>query len=138
MGHALLADPLVGLVVVACCTLTLVATFGCLLYAEEIGRFVVRIADRVRPKPETAVVPPIETVAHNARRLRAELLALSPGTPMARRRGIVLAYEDVLALACQALDIPHALTGPGEGIDRDTERDRVEHELEEAGLRLHA
>jgi hypothetical protein len=57
---------------------------------------------------------------------------------MARRVGISRAYDDLLSYACRALDVPDTLTGLPSGTERDTERLWVEHELEEAGLRLSA
>ena len=138
MGNALPEGPLGGLIAYALITLTLVGTFGGALYSREISRSLRRLRRRVSPAPERPDHPPIEHVAQHARRLRAELLSLAPGTPMARRRGLSQAYDDLLVVACQALDVPDTLTGMDPGTDRDAERLRVEHELEVAGLRLSA
>ncbi len=116
--------------------LPLVGAVGSALYHREIAMTLRRLAHRVWPPPERPAHPPIEKVARDARRLRAEWLALADGTPMARRRGLTQAYDDLLALACEALNVPDTLTGLEPGTDRDAERLRVEHELETAGLRL--
>lgn len=84
----------------------------------------------------TPVGPPIERIARDAHRLRAELLATAPGTPMARRLGLRQAYDDLLADACRALGVPDTLSALPPGTDRDAERLLVEHRLEAAGLRL--
>jgi hypothetical protein len=138
MGHELPDLPLVGLLSVALSSLTLVAIFGAFLYYHEVAVLIRRLLEGVRQRPELElpVHPPIEQVAHNARRLRAELLTLTPGTPMARRRGLAQAYDDVLVIACRALDVPDTLTGLEPGLPRDAERAHLEHELEAAGMRL--
>jgi hypothetical protein len=119
-------------------TLTLLATVGGTLYLQEIATVFRRLADRVSPPLELAANPPIERIARDARRLRAEVLAFAPGTPMARRLGVSRAYDHLLVVACQALDVPDTLTALAPGIDRDAERLHVEHELEAAGMRLSA
>ena len=136
MGPALPQGPFGGPRAVALATLTLVVTVGSVLYQREIAVTFRRLAQRFSPPPDLPAHPPIEQVARNARRVRAELLALAPGTPMARRRGLTLAYDDLLALACRALGVPDTLTGLDPGTDRDAERLRVEHELEMAGMQL--
>ena len=92
------------------------------------------------PPREAAAEPPasltIERFARQARRLRAELLATDAGTPMARRLSVVKAYDDLLAEACRALDVPDTLTGMPPGVERDAERLHLESELEAAGLHL--
>ena len=55
---------------------------------------------------------------------------------MARRRGTVAAYDDLLAQAARALGVPDLLTELPEGTDRDAERLRLEHLLRDAGLVL--
>jgi hypothetical protein len=97
-----------------------------------------RLALRVRPPLERPAGPPIERIARDGRRLRAELLAIAPGTPMARRIGVSRAYDDLLAEACRTLEVPDTLSGLPPGIERDAERLHVEHRLDAAGLRLGA
>jgi hypothetical protein len=117
---------------------TFVATVGGLLYVVEIAANLRRLANRVRRPPVRPTNPPIEHVGRTARRLRAELHALEPDTPMARRLGLSLAYDDILAVACHSLDVPDTLTELEPGIDRDAERLRLEHVLEAAGMPLSA
>jgi hypothetical protein len=138
MGHGLLDGPRGGLIVIALVTLVLGVTVGGALYQHEIAVLLRRLAGRVRPPPEPPAGPPIERIARDARRLRAGLLAPTPGTPMARRIGVQRAYDDLLADACRALDVPDTLTGLPLGAERDAERRHVEHELAAAGLRLSA
>jgi hypothetical protein len=138
MGHGLPDGPTGGLVVLALVTLLLGVAVGGVLYQHEIAALRRRLTHRVSPPPELATGPPIERIARDVRRLRAELLATTPGTPMARRIGVTRAYDDVLADACRALAVPDSLTGLPSGIERDAERLRVEHQLRAAGLHLDA
>jgi len=148
MGLILHDGPVGGPLTVAFLTLVLVAAFEVLtlilfgaydgpLHLRHVAAAFGRRVDRAR-SPEQPAYPPIESVAGNARRLRAELLTLAPGTPMARRLGTTRAYDDLLANACLALDVPDTLSALGPGKERDIERLRVEHALEKAGLRLSA
>jgi hypothetical protein len=134
MGNGLVG----GVLVIALVTLMLGATVGGALYQREIAALLRRLAGRVRPPPEPPAGPPIERIAQDARRIRAELLTLSPGTPMARRIGVWRAYDDLLADACRALGVPDTLTGMPPGTERDAERLHVQYELDAAGLRLTA
>ena len=136
MGHVLLDGPLGGLIDIALATLLLGVTIGGVLYHQEVVDGFRRLAHRVSPPPEPPSGPPIERIARDVRRLRAELLATAPDTPMARRIGVRQAYDDLLVDACRALDVPDTLSGMPSGTERDAERLRVEHELEAAGLRL--
>ena len=56
---------------------------------------------------------------------------------MARQRGIVAAYDNVLTDTARTLSVPTNLTELPEGIDREAERLRLEHALEVAGLSWH-
>lgn len=138
MGHGLPDGPLGGLLVLALVTLMLGVTVGGVLYQREIVVVLRRLVRLFSPRPAAPAGPPVELIARDARRLRAELLAPRPGTPMARRLGTWRAYDDVLADACRALDVPDTLTGLRPGTERDVARVRVEHELDAAGLRLTA
>lgn len=138
MGHGLLDGPLGGFIDIALVTLILGVTVGVTLYQHEIAALLRRLASRISPPPEPPAGPPIERIVRDARRLRAELLAPSPGTPMARRVGVRQAYDDLLADACRALDVPDTLTGLPPGTERDAERLHVEQELAAVGLRLSA
>jgi hypothetical protein len=92
--------------------------------------------------PITAVQPavgrppvrrPLELVAADVRRLTRELAMVPGGMPMARRRGLLAAYDDVLVEAATLLDVPNQLTAaPPTG--RELERMRLLASLEAAGL----
>ncbi len=79
---------------------------------------------------------PIEELARDLRRLRRSLTMVDVGVPMARRRGIVLAYDDVLCEVAHCLEVPHMIVDLPLGSDRDLERLRVESCLEAAGVPL--
>ena len=138
MEFGLPDGPARGLLVITMVTLALSALLGGVLNQQKIGRSLGRLARRLARKPEPATRLPIERIARNARRLRAELATLPSGTPMARRRGLSYAYDDLLADACRALDVPDTISGMAPGLERDHERLNLEHRLEEVGLRLSA
>ena len=130
--------PVGGFLVLALVTVMLGAAVGGVLYQREIGGFLHRLRDRIWPPPEPPASLTIERIARQARQIRAELMATPPGTPNARRISVVNAYDDILAEACRALDVPDTLTSMPPGIERDAERLHVERVLSEAGLRLSA
>jgi hypothetical protein len=138
MGYGVLNGALGGLLAIGLVTLMLGVAVGAVLYQHEIGASLRGIVRRVLPSPEPPAGPPIERIAWDARRLRAELLVPNPGAPMARRIGVQRAYDDLLADACRALGVSDTLAGLPPGVERDAERLHVEHELDAAGLRLNA
>lgn len=138
MGHGGLGGIGAGLLTVALATVMLGAALGAVLYGHEIATLARRRLRRRAPAPERPTGPPIERIASDVRRVRADLRAQAPGLPMARRIAISRAYDDLLVDACRALDLPDTLTDLPPGTERDAERLVVEHELEVAGLRLSA
>lgn len=136
MEPVLLDSPLGGLLAVVLVTLLLGVTVGGVLYQHEVARLLRRVVHRFRPPPEPPAGLPIERIARDARRLRAELSATPPGTSMAHRAGVQQAYDEVLAEACWALGVPDTLAGVPAGTEREAERLLVEHRLAEAGLDL--
>jgi hypothetical protein len=96
-----------------------------------------RIAARRRPAARTAPPPaphrPVELVAADLRRLARELAVVPSGTPVARRRGLLAAYDDVLIEAADILEVPHELTTVPPAA-REVERLRLLTALEVAGL----
>jgi hypothetical protein len=56
--------------------------------------------------------------------------------PMARRKAIIAAYDEVLLDACRALDVPTELDHLVDPLERESERLRTEAELERAGVDL--
>lgn len=95
-----------------------------------------RLVRLVPPAPPTPVGMPIERIACDLRRIRHEARAPFSGMPMARRRGIVAAYDDVLLDACRALGVATQLDQLDDGLERESERLRTEHELGRAGFDL--
>ena len=89
---------------------------------------------RRRRKQAAPVGRPIEQVAADLRRLGAQLARVPAGAPMARRRGLQAAYDDVLVEAARLLEVPHALDTVPPGRPRDVERLRLQTALAEAGL----
>ncbi len=87
--------------------------------------------DQGPPLPTTR--RPLERVAADLRRLAHELAVVPSGTPIARRRGLLAAYDDVLLEAADVLEVPHQLTSVPEPA-REVERLRLLASLEAAGL----
>ena len=100
--------------------------------ALRLGR-ALHLAQPAPPRPSG---PPIERIAADARRIRAQIRQAPPDAPVARLRGWREAYDDVLVAACQALALEQRLRDLPEGPERDFERERVERLLVVAGLPL--
>ncbi|MFD2091766.1 hypothetical protein [Blastococcus deserti] len=77
---------------------------------------------------------PLQVVAADVRRLGRSLALVPAGSPMARRRALAAAYDDVLVEAADLLEVPHELRTTPEGPARDLERLRLLASLEGAGL----
>jgi hypothetical protein len=77
---------------------------------------------------------PIQVVAADVRRLARSMSLVPAGSPMARRRALAAAYDDVLIEAAILLEVPHELRTTPEGPARDVERLRLLAALEGAGL----
>jgi hypothetical protein len=81
---------------------------------------------------------PLQVVAADVRRLGRSLALVPAGAPMARRRALIAAYDDVLIEAAVLLDVPHELRTTPDGPARDVERLRLLAALEGAGLAVSA
>src|SRR4051812_24205037 len=81
---------------------------------------------------------PLQVVAADVRRLGPPSTLVPAGAPMARRRALAAAYEDVLMEAAVLLDVPNDLRTAPVGPVRDAARLRLLTDLEEAGLAVHA
>ena len=81
---------------------------------------------------------PLQFVAADVRRLGRQIALVPAGAPMARRRALVAAYEDVLIEAALLLDVVSDLHTTPVGATRDAARLRLLADLEEAGLAVHA
>jgi hypothetical protein len=140
VGHSPLALAL-GWVEIVAAALLPVAVMWSLRHYERIGGWVLaalRFA-RLAPKPRVEVrQPPIERLAADLRRLAAACLDCPRGTSRARRLGLLTAYDEALAAACAALEVPQVLDTLPVGVDRELERMRVEAALESAGLSFRA
>lgn len=131
-----LATGLLGLFLAA---LLPVVVLWTLLHPARIGALVLRLLRRcglALPKPVELPRPPVEQLAADLRRLSVAVRDLPRGTSRVRQRGLQMAYDDVLAAAARALDVPHALDMLPAGLDREIERLRVEGALEATGLRF--
>jgi hypothetical protein len=97
------------------------------------ARLPIRHARRAQ-EPPRPVHRPLEAVAADLRRLGRQLARVPAGAPMARRRGLQAAYDDVLVEAAELLEVSHTMTGTPPGLARDVERLRVRAALADAGL----
>lgn len=132
-------SPVSGLIQLIVLSFLPVLVFGLIFNLGKVGEWLRRTGRRlgmVRPEPPIPLGPPIERLAQDARRLARDLDRLPERAPWVRRRGILLAYDEVLTQSCRALDVEHRLAQIPLGIRRDAERQRVETALEEAGLVL--
>lgn len=88
-----------------------------------------------RREPEAPTGPPLEKLAADLRRLHPDVHHPRPGTRMAKQQGVQLAYDERLAAAGTALDVPTGLLElPLYCLEREAERMRLEHALTNAGL----
>lgn len=130
-----------GVAGIALIALVPVVVIWTLLHLERLGGWVVAALRRCRllpPEKQEIPRPPVERLAADLRRLSAAARDVPRGTSHARRKGLQIAYDDVLVVACEALDVPQSLAALPAGMDRDLERLRVEAALESAGLRFRA
>ena len=121
-----------ALLQIALLTLGLVAAFGLLGLLTGLFWGTVRLRPRRRGVARPAHRP-LQRVAADLRRLARELALVPAGAPVARRRGLQLAYDDVLVEAADLLEVPHQLAAVPEPA-REVERLRLLASLEAAGL----
>jgi len=124
-----------SLLQIAAMTAGLAAVFG---GTGPLLRWIGRCIDRRREarQPRTNRRP-IQVVAADVRRLARQLSLVPAGAPMARRRALAAAYDDVLIEAAVLLEIPHLMRTIPDGRARDVERLRLQAALEGAGLAVH-
>lgn len=102
---------------------------------HHIQQFRMKVVGSGRPDGR-----PLEDLAADVRRLRHEMDQMPSGTPVARRQGLQLAYDDALLEVCRTLEVSPELAqdlatqqlGPA----RDVSRLLVEQELAARGLTL--
>jgi hypothetical protein len=100
----------------------------------ELARALGRRLGLLAPPPPRPAGPPIERIAADLQRIGSSIRDVAPGTPVARRRGWLAAYDDMLVAACRALELDQTLEQRRPGVGRDLERERVERMLVRAGL----
>jgi hypothetical protein len=128
-----------GAIDVALITVCIVGALWLIAHAADVLELGVRAARALhlmKPLPPVPVGMPIERIAADLRRIRPQTLLPEAGTPMARRRAIVAAYDDALLDACRALGVPTELDSVTDDFERESERLRTEAGLERAGVRL--
>jgi hypothetical protein len=81
---------------------------------------------------------PLQVVAADVRRLGRQITVVPAGAPMAHRRALAAAYDDVLVEVAVLLDVPNDLRALPPGPARDAARLRLLADLEEAGLAVRA
>ena len=81
---------------------------------------------------------PLQVVAADVRRLGRQIALVPAGAPMARRRALAAAYDDVLIEAALLLDVPTDLRTAPVGPVRDAARLQLVAELVDAGLAVDA
>jgi hypothetical protein len=131
----------VGMIKLVAAALFPVALLYLTLNFGQVGRAVLRVLRwcHLAPKPKPDPPPPrvpLEKITADLCRLSTAMRDVPPEASRARKRGLVLAYDDVLGKAALALDVPQALAELPLGMDRDLERMRVETDLRDAGLRF--
>jgi hypothetical protein len=108
-------------------------------WTGPVYRWVRRLRERRRaarnPAPGRR---PLQVVAADVRRLGRSLTLVPAGSPMARRRALLAAYDDVLVEAAMLLEVPNELRTTPDGPARDVERLRLLAALEGAGLAVRA
>lgn len=115
----------------------LAAFAGLVAGGGPLARRVRGYADRRRAaRSPVPTGRPLERVAADLGRLGRQVALVPAGCPMARRRAVQAAYDDVLTEAAGMLGVPSALAGLPEGRVREVERLRVTAELRRAGLRV--
>lgn len=128
---------LTGLAEVVVISMVPVTIFAVLIHRERLREVSVLLGRRAHVLPAAPAPPagpPLEKLAADLRRLRPQARSPRPGVPMARQKGIVAAYDSVLAATARALSVPTSLEALPEGFDREAERLRVEDALQAAGL----
>ncbi|RBY80705.1 hypothetical protein [Blastococcus sp. TF02A-26] len=121
-----------ALLQLALLTAALVGSFG--LLGLLTGLFCGTVRLRPRRRAVEPVHRPVQQVAADLRRLSRQLALVPAGAPVARRRGLQSAYDDVLVEAAALLEVPHAMTLTPAGPRRDAERRRLQAALTDAGL----
>jgi hypothetical protein len=128
-----------GVLMLGLITAGVVGTVWCVFNASRLADWASAAGRRLGllpPQPPVPLGMPIERIVTDLRRMRPQALRPASGMPMARRRGIIAAYDDALLDACRALGVDTALDRVTDDLERESERLRTEHELARAGVEL--
>src|SRR4051812_18381392 len=110
---------------------TLAVTAALIAWTGPTVRWIVRQWQRRRaqrhPVPQRR---PLQVVAADVRRLGRQIALPPAGAPMARRRALAAAYDDVLIEAAELLDVPNDLRTAPAGPIHEAERLRLLADLE--------
>ena len=79
---------------------------------------------------------PIEAIAADLHRLGTRYHGLHPHASFAKVEAVRTAYDRALGECCDALGVPHLLGVLPVGPELDAERERVEEQLTDNGMRL--
>ena len=134
----MLDGPVGGVLAIAVATVVAAVAFGAVFYFGEMVALTVRagrLLHLISPPPPAPLGMPLERIAADLRRLHGEVRRHPAGMPMAKFRGMMAAYDDAL-LDARALDLPTDLSELAEGVERESERMRLEFELEQGGDQL--
>ena len=131
----------VGVIKLVAAALMPVALLYVTLNFGKVSRVVLRVLRwcRLAPGPKPAPAAPLVPLERNTTdlcRLSTAMRDVPPEASRARKRGLLVAYDEVLGKAALALDVPQALAELPLGMDRDLERMRVESDLRDAGLQF--
>jgi hypothetical protein len=105
---------------------------GWYAWQRRLGTAVLRLVRPERPAPLVPQGRPVEQIAADLVRVRS--VFVRPGLRFAKWEGTRQAYDAVLAEAADTMRIAHLFDVLPPGGERDTERERVERLLEDAGL----
>jgi hypothetical protein len=89
-----------------------------------------------RRHPEQPAQRPIEAIAADLRRLGGRFYSLPPHASFAKVEAVRGAYDRALAECCSALGVAQLLGVLADGPELDAERQRVEDQLADAGVRF--
>lgn len=122
-------------VVLVAMTMAPVAVMWVIFNVGRVGDAIESAWRRLRkrePEPELAPIP-VQKIVSDLRRLNAFLDELDRSDAPARAerlKAAVLAYDDVLLIACRTLDVPAPERGPLDSVERlQTEAALAQHGL---------
>jgi hypothetical protein len=130
-------NPAVGLLVFVAIALAPIVVGWLLIHANGVYDTCLGLGRRlhlVRTPPEAPWGPPLEKLAADLRRLRAEARLSRPGTTAERQLRVLASYDTTLVATARALEVPTALDDIPESLERELERQRIERVLTVAGL----